>query len=98
MVNSQEINISKLVFDEKVADMVEKNGCSFPAKLLNNLCELNTFKLDQNKLDAVLTSQNKLRPIHVIEGLGGKYIVMNGRHRVCASIMNNLNTIECLVV
>ena len=49
MSNLKEINISNLIFDEKVADMIEKNNCSFPTSLLNNLCELNTFKLDQNK-------------------------------------------------
>ena len=98
MSNLKEINISNLIFDEKVADMIEKNNCSFPASYLNNLCELNTFKLDQNKLNSILKSEKILYPIFVIKGLGDKYIVMNGRHRVCASIMNNHQTIECLII
>ena len=91
------LNISNLLFDEKVENMVEENGCLFPTKLLNNIIESNTFKLNQDKLQNVL-NKNNIKPIYVIKGLGEKYIVMNGRHRVCASIMNKCDTIECFIV
>lgn len=78
------ISISELCFDEKVIDMVEKNGIIFPEYLLNNTYEQDTFPLDQKRLNSLLHASH-IPSISVKKGR--KFIVLNGRHRICAAII-----------
>jgi hypothetical protein len=88
-----ELLVSDLLFDEKVADMVEKNGYTFPPKLFNCLYDQNTFHLDQKRLDSVMAGwEIGLPPVSVKENMG-KYQVLNGRHRVAAAIMKGVDSI-----
>ena len=81
--------IDQLIFSERVADMVEANGHKFPDKFLNNIEDDGTFKLNQKRLNSIMVGYNLgLPPVQVKEILGGKCIVLNGRHRVCATILN----------
>jgi hypothetical protein len=85
--------VSDLLFDEKVADMVEKNGCTFPHKLLNCLYAQDTFHLDQKRLDSVMDGwKTGLPPVSVRKNMG-KYQVLNGRHRVAVTIMKGVDSI-----
>lgn len=91
------IHIKNLVFDEKIADIVEKNMGYFPENLLNCLVSKDTFKLDQKRLDNILII-SKLPPVTVIKIWGNRYDVINGRHRMCSFIMKNQMYIECNIV
>jgi len=93
------ICISDLLFDEKVADMVEKHTATFPTKYFNNLCHMDTFPLTRSRLESVMKGYNDgLPPISVISTIGDKYVVHNGRHRVTATILNNHITIPCNII
>jgi len=100
--NSKEyvkIQLKQLYFDEKVADMVETNNHIFPSSLMNNIYATDSFGLDQKRLESVLLGYSKgLPPIEIQKVLGGKYNVMNGRHRVCATIINKGNYVPCRIV
>lgn len=99
--NQKYVNLAltQLIFDEKVADMVKKNGKDFPPELLNNLFESDSFHLDQDRLNNLLTGYNTGLPaISVSPGMGNKYIVYNGRHRVTATILNRDKKIPCVIV
>ena len=88
------IQLSDLCFDERVADMVEEYGAEFPSSLLNNIFSANTFKLDPKRLVSVMDGYDTgLPPIAVKKVIGGKYQVLNGRHRVCATIIKNGDTV-----
>ena len=88
-----EMLVSDLIFDEKVADMVEKNGCSFPHKLLSCLCYQETFPLDQKRLDSVMTGWKIGLPPVSVKYIMGRYHVLNGRHRLAATIVKGVDTI-----
>ena len=93
------VPINKLYFSERVADMVEANGKTFPDNLLNNIVEDGTFKLNQKRLDSILAGYDRgLPPIKVSNTSGSKLFVVNGRHRVCASIMKGAKTIPVIFV
>ena len=93
------IPLSSLIFDEKVADMVDQNNVTFPNYLMNNISSYPTFKLDQTRLNRVLDGYNIALPaIKVVRTLGGKYSVENGRHRVCATIIKGCDRIACEIV
>lgn len=89
-----ETPLTSLLFDEKIADMVEKNGGTFPPKLFNCLYAAETFHLDQKRLERIMTGwETGLPPVSVKEQIGGKYQVLNGRHRLAATILNGVDTI-----
>ena len=68
--------------------MVEENNGTFPVQLLKNINADGTFKLDQKRLDNILVGYDTgLPPIKVKKTLGGHFTVLNGRHRVCATIL-----------
>ena len=92
------VSLSNLKFDEKVADMVKAQGAEFPVHLLNNIYVVDTFKLNQTRLDRIIHGYTSgLPPIVVKKELGGdKYILLNGRHRVCATLLIGGSTIPCI--
>ena len=93
------LKLAQLLFDEKVADMVEKNGKDFPSELLNNLFVNESFHLEQDRLNSVLAVyKTGLPPISVSPGMGNKYIVQNGRHRVAATILNGEEKVPTVIV
>ena len=93
------VALKELLFDEYVADMVDAQyGKSFPDDLLPNIYSTDTFKLDQVRLNRILGGYTiGIPPIDVIRQLGGKYQVVNGRHRVCATILKGGTTIACRI-
>lgn len=91
--------MSQLLFDEKVADMVEKNGNNFPTELINNLFAKESFHLEQDRLNSIMSGYKiGLPPISVLPGIGNKYIVQNGRHRVAATILNGDTKVPSVIV
>jgi hypothetical protein len=91
------ITLSNLKFDERVSEMVEKQGVKFPYYLLNNIYNAGTFKLVQTRLDRILEGYEEGLPPVLVKEFGGKYIVLNGRHRICATILRNGNTVPCTI-
>lgn len=92
------MRLRQLLFDEKVADMVEKNGGEFPPSLFNNLFATESYPLDQERFDRVLAGYDTgLPPITVEKGMGDKYIVQNGRHRVAATILRGDDIVPCMI-
>ena len=84
------IPLSEIKFSERVADMIDDNGGTFPDNLLNNIYYDGSFKLDQGRLDSIMGGYYQgLPPISVKKELGGKYLLLNGRHRVCATIIRD---------
>ena len=93
------ISLKDLLFDERVADMVEHNKALFPSHLENNIFATDSFPLNKERLDRIISGYDKsLPPIKVTKGVGNKYIVQNGRHRVCATIMRGDDSIPCTIV
>jgi hypothetical protein len=89
-----DVLISSIFFDENIRDMVENNGGTFPHKLVCCLYSTNTYPLDQKRLDSVITGwQNGLPPISVKELTPGMFHLLNGRHRVAASILKGVDSI-----
>ena len=93
------ISIDNLLFDERIADMVEQNGMIFPDSLLSNIYDAGTFHLNQERLIRVLSGYNENLPaVKVSKTLNNKYKVIDGRHRVCAAIMKGDLHVPCVVV
>lgn len=93
------IKISDLIFDEKVADMFEKySNHTFPKKYINNLYFVDSFKLDKHRLDSVIKGYYTGLPPISVEQVNDKYILLNGRHRVTATILKNEDTIPCEII
>ena len=66
------IPLSNLIFDERVADMVETNGMEFPETLLNNINAMDTFALVKKRLVRILCGyKTGLPPIKVKKQPGG---------------------------
>jgi hypothetical protein len=91
---SKLLSLKNLIIDEHIADIVESNGKFFPDELFNNLSCENTFKLNQTRLDSILLGYyTGLPAISVKLELNGKFQVINGRHRVAATIIMNCDKI-----
>jgi hypothetical protein len=104
-IDSKQIDIRDLVFDERIADFIENRGKIFPPDLLNSIEERPTFKMSEHKLDNIFELWNEeeqtfenLPPITVEHLWGNKYNVLNGRHRLCAHIMSAKKTINATVM
>lgn len=83
------INIGSLIFDEKIADIVESEGYNFPEKLLNNLLDSGSVPLNKDRLYSIMgMCMDSIPPITVKKVLGEKYFVIDGRHRIASTIMN----------
>ena len=92
------IHISDLIFDGRSAEMVRENGGIFPESLKENIYNKNMAKLTQKRLDSVLKGYIiGLPPILVVKTVGGKYHVLNGRHRVAATILNGDEYLPAIV-
>ena len=92
------MKLTFLLFDERIVDMVEENKCIFPEKLLNNVVDMGTFKLNQQRLDSIMNAYNTGLPPIKIKLAIDIYIVLNGRHRVCSVILNGGSSIPCIIV
>jgi hypothetical protein len=91
------LKISKLIIDEHVADMLESLGYVFPEQLLNNLHAFDSYPLSNERIDSIIAGWDKLAPIDVKKSLNNKYTILNGRHRVCVSLIKEIDTIRCIV-
>lgn len=92
------IRLTDLRFDERIADMIDERKGVFPDNLLGNLYSTGAFKLNGDRLDSVLKGYSTgLPPIQVKKELG-KYCVLNGRHRVCATVLMRGDAIPCEIV
>lgn len=92
------ISIKDLIFSESVADAVD-NYQEFPEELMNNIQDDGTFALDQKRLNSVMIGyQHGLPPVTVEKALGGKFTLLNGRHRLCAAILNGDTSIQAQIV
>lgn len=93
------LTLASIRFDEKIADMVEKQGHVFPSALMNSIYSTETFKLDQGRLTRILDGyKTGLPPISVKKGLGDTFILVNGRHRICATIINGGDVIPAKII
>lgn len=94
-----DLKLSRIIFDEKIIDMIEGLGHSFPKDLSNNFLDMNTFSLSDERLKSVLSVYNEgLPPIKVKKILGDKYMLIDGRHRMAAVILRGGDTINCKII
>ena len=107
----EKVHLKNLLFDEKVADLVEKNGIKFPENFLKNIMYVpDSFPLQQSRLNKILEKYHTssfgahtssfgaiAEPIFIIKTLGNKYKVENGRHRIAAAILKNNKDILAIV-
>lgn len=85
-MNIQIIPLSFLVIDENIADIIQMYGGNFPSYLERNLQDMRTFKLSLERLEQIMNLKN-IPPIEV-KSCGSLYEVLNGRHRIAATILN----------
>jgi len=96
--NYIDLKLSHIIFDEKIADMVESLGNSFPENLYNNLLDMNTFSLSDDRFNRVLRGYKEgLPPVKVKKILGDKYMLIDGRHRMAAVIVGGGDSIPCKI-
>lgn len=94
-----DLKLSRIIFDEKVADMVESLRYKFPNYLYNNLMDMNTFSLSDDRFNRVLKGYKEgLPPIRVKKILGDKYMLIDGRHRVAVVIVLGGDSIPCKII
>jgi len=94
-----DLKLSDIIFDEKVCDMVESLETKLPTYLYNNLVDMNTFSLSDDRFDSVLRGYKEgLPPVRVQKILGGKYMLIDGRHRMAAVIVLEGDSIPCKIV
>ena len=94
-----ELKLSCIIFDVKIADMIKSLGKNVPEYLYNNLIDMNTFPLSQNRFDNLMKSYKKgLPPIRVKKILGDKYMLIDGRHRMTAVIVAGGDSIPCRII
>jgi hypothetical protein len=93
------LSLEDLIIDERIAEMMEQNKKTFPTYLNKNLYDRGTVLLTSNRLERILEGyKTGLPPIEVKPTLGGRYDVLNGRHRVCATIMNGDKYIYAFII
>ena len=94
-----DLKLSRIIFDEKIADMVESLGYKFPKDLYNNLLDMNTFSLSDDRFNRVLKGYKEgLPPVRVKKILGDKYMLIDGRHRMVAVIVLGGDSIPCKII
>lgn len=94
-----DLKLSRIIFDEKIADMIESLGNNFPENLYNNLLDMNTFSLSSDIFNRVLRGYKEgLPPIRVKKILGDKYMLIDGRHRMAAVIVAGGDSIPCKII
>jgi hypothetical protein len=93
------LKLSRIIFDEKIADMVESLRDKFPNYLYNNLLDMNTFSLSDDRFNRVLKGYKEgLPPVRVKKILGDKYMLIDGRHRMAAVIVLGGDSIPCKII
>ena len=103
--NSKEytiMSIKKLYFPERVAEMVEANKGIFPSYLEDKNIYLDgSFKMDQKRLDSIMERYETGLPAIKVDAkltFYGLYKVLNGRHRLAATILKGgVNVPVCIV-
>lgn len=94
-----DLKLSRIIFDEKIADIVESLGYKFPNYLYNNLLDMNTFSLSDDRFNRVLKGYKEgLPPVRVKKILGDKYMLIDGRHRMAAVIVLGGDSIPCKII
>ena len=94
-----DLKLSRIIFDEKIADMVESLGDKFPKDLYNNLLDMNTFSLSDDRFNRILKGYKEgLPPVRVKKILGDKYMLIDGRHRMAAVIVLGGDSIPCKII
>lgn len=94
-----DLKLSRIIFDEKIADMVESLGDKFPNYLYNNLLDMNTFSLSDDRFNRVLKGYKEGLPsVRVKKILGDKYMLIDGRHRMTAVIVLGGDSIPCKII
>ena len=97
--NCVQLKLSCIIFDEKIADMIESLGKKVPDYLCNNLYDMDTFPLSDERFDLVLKGYKEgLPPVKVKKIVGGKYMLIDGRHRMTAVIVSGGDSIPCEIV
>lgn len=94
-----DLKLSCIIFDEKIADMIESLGDNLPEYLYNNLIDMNTFSLSDDRFNSVLKGYKEgLPPVRVKKILGDKYMLIDGRHRMTAVIILGGDSIPCKII
>jgi len=94
-----DLKLSRIIFDEKIIEMIESLGHNFPKDLCNNFLDMNTFPLSDERFKRVLSGYKEgLPPIRVKKILGDKYMLMDGRHRMAAVISRGGYSIPCKII
>ena len=94
----QEIKLSELIIDERVADFFDSEGMPFPSKYEHNLQDCGTFPLDTVRFYSVLSGfYSGLPAIKVVKLSKKCYKIMDGRHRIAATILMGLDEIPVIV-
>jgi hypothetical protein len=90
------LRLTQLIFDERVADMVEELGGVFPDVLLPCIEYRPTYKMSSGRVKEMLDTKCE-RPISVKQLCSGKYSVLNGRHRLTTAILQKQGSISAIV-
>lgn len=94
--NKQLVPLKRLWIDINILNFIQKQGIVFPEELEENVVDLGTFPLQEERLQRVQKMKIK-RPINVVK-CRTMYTVLDGRHRLADSIMKGEKEIECLIM
>jgi len=79
--------------------MIKSLGKKVPDYLRNNLYDMDTFPLSEERFNIVLKGYKPgLPPVKVKKVLGGRYMLIDGRHRMSAVIALGGDSIPCKIV
>lgn len=99
--NTRFIKLSDLWLDINILNMVQKQGFIFPEELEENLVNLGTFPLQQDRLERIKKLESSI-PISVQDKPFSQhhilYKVLDGRHRIANCILQGKKEIECILV
>ena len=92
------IYLKHLIFDEKVADLVEAQRCKFPTELMDCLLDMPPVEMTHKQLSSIQkVYQVGLPAITVKENWTGTYNVTDGRHRIAAIILAGGDRAPCFL-
>lgn len=91
--------LSDIEIDKRIYEYIKSKGYVFPSYLEGNVVEMKTFTLADWKLASIQEATVELPAISVSRSAySGKYLVINGRHRLCFAIMSDKIDINCAIV
>lgn len=93
------IELKDLLFDERVADLLESFGTEFPSSLENNLFDDSKHSMDYPYLSSILDryDDGSLTAVKVEKVWGDRYKVVKGKYKVCASILKGATSVPCRI-